>query len=280
LGAVIAQRLAGDGWAVAVNDLPAMMAAAEEVAAGIAAKGGRAVAVGADVTDEEHVHALVERVGESLGPVSVLVVNATGPQPVIRLEALTWQDHLSHLELFVKSPTLLTQAVLPGMKAAGHGRIVQIGSEMAETALAGWSHYVAAKSAQLGLTRCWARELGPHNITVNLVAPGWIPVERHAQATADELSDYLAAVPLARIGTPHDVAASHRRLPRLHRRRLPHRPMPTRQRRSHLLPLNDHEWVSGRCRSACPGLSEAVRFLHRGLVRFGIIAGSLASVRQ
>jgi 3-oxoacyl-[acyl-carrier protein] reductase len=208
LGAVIAQRLAGDGLAVAVNDLPAMLAAAEEVAAGIVADGGRAVAVGADVTDEEQVHALVEQVGESLGPVSVLVVNATGPQPVIALEALTWQDHLSHLELFVKSPTLLTQGVLPGMKAAGRGRIIQVGSEMAETALAGWSHYVAAKSAQLGLTRCWARELGPLNITVNLVAPGWIPVERHANATTDELAGYLADVPLARIGTPHDVAAT------------------------------------------------------------------------
>jgi 3-oxoacyl-[acyl-carrier protein] reductase len=208
LGAVIARRLAGDGWAVAVNDLPAMMAAAEEVAAGIAARGGAAVAVGADVTDEEQVRALVERVGESLGPVGVLVVNATGPQPVIPLEALTWRDHLSHLELFVKSPTLLAQAALPGMKAAGGGRIIQIGSEMAETALAGWSHYVAAKSAQLGLTRCWARELGPFNITVNLVAPGWIPVERHADATADEVADYVADVPLARIGIPADVAAA------------------------------------------------------------------------
>ena len=207
LGAVIAQRLARDGWAVAVNDLPGV-AAAEEVAAGITASEGTAVAMVADVTDEEQVQALVERVGVVLGPVGVLVVNATGPQSVIPLDALTWKDHLSHLELFVKSPTLLTQAVLPGMKAAGRGRIIQIGSEMAETALAGWSHYVAAKSAQLGLTRCWARELGPFNITVNLVAPGWIPVERHANATADELATYLADVPLARIGTPHDIAAA------------------------------------------------------------------------
>jgi 3-oxoacyl-[acyl-carrier protein] reductase len=208
LGAVIARRLAGEGWAVAVNDLPGMIAGAEEVAAGIAANGGTAVAVGADVTDEQQVRALVERVGERLGPVGVLVINATGPQPVIPLEALTWHDQLSHLELFVKSPTLLTQAVLPGMKAARDGRIIQIGSEMIETALPGWSHYVAAKSAQLGLTRCWARELGPHHITVNLVAPGWIPVERHANATADELADYLTDVPLARFGTPDDVAAT------------------------------------------------------------------------
>jgi 3-oxoacyl-[acyl-carrier protein] reductase len=207
LGAVIARRLAARGWAVAVNDL-SRLAEAERVAAEIGAAGGQAVAFGADVTDESQVRGLAQRVVERLGPVAVLVVNATGPQPVVPLEQLTWRTHLDHLELFVKSPTLLVQAVLPGMRAAGGGRIIQIGTEMIETALPGWSAYVAAKSAQLGLTRCWARELGPANITVNLVAPGWIPVERHADATVEEIDDYLANVPLARIGTPDDVAAT------------------------------------------------------------------------
>jgi 3-oxoacyl-[acyl-carrier protein] reductase len=207
LGAVIARRLAARGWAVAVNDL-SRLAEAERVAAKIRAAGGQAVAFGADVTDESQVRGLAQQVVERLGPVAVLVVNATGPQPVVPLEQLTWRTHLDHLELFVKSPTLLVQAVLPGMRAAGGGRIVQIGTEMIETALPGWSAYVAAKSAQLGLTRCWARELGPANITVNLVAPGWIPVERHADATVEEIDDYLANVPLARIGTPDDVAAT------------------------------------------------------------------------
>ena len=70
------------------------------------------------------------------------------------------------------------------------------------------SAYVAAKGAQLGLTRSWARELGPHGITVNLVAPGWIPVERHTGAAPEELRDYLADVPLGRMGAPDDVAAA------------------------------------------------------------------------
>ncbi len=83
----------------------------------------------------------------------MLVVNATGPQPVVPLEELSWQDHLDQLLFFVKSPTLLVQAVLPGMKERGRGRIVQIGSDIFERAVPGMSAYVAAKGAQLGLTR-------------------------------------------------------------------------------------------------------------------------------
>jgi 3-oxoacyl-[acyl-carrier protein] reductase len=94
------------------------------------------------------------------------------------------------------------------MKAQRSGRVIQIGSDIFERALPGISAYVAAKGAQLGLTRSWARELGPFGITVNLVAPGWIPVERHANASADDLGDYLADVPLGRIGKPDDIAAA------------------------------------------------------------------------
>ena len=104
-----------------------------------------------------------------------------GPQPVVPLEELSWQDHLDQLLFFVKSPTLLGQAVLPAMKERGRGRIVQIGSDIFERAVPGMSAYVAAKGAQLGLTRSWARELGPFGITVNYVAAtGWIQVEMQA----------------------------------------------------------------------------------------------------
>lgn len=204
LGAAIAIGLAAHGWAVAVNDLPG--ATAPAVAAGIETDGGTAIAAEADVTQEDDVRALVDDVAARLGPVDVLVINATGPQPVLMLDELTWAAHLNHLELFVKSPTLLVQAVLPAMKAKRAGRIIQIGSDMPDRALPGWSAYAAAKSAQLTLTRCWARELGPFNITANVVAPGWIPVERHAGATAAELDGYAAEVPLARLGTPREVA--------------------------------------------------------------------------
>jgi 3-oxoacyl-[acyl-carrier protein] reductase len=207
LGAVIARRLASDGWSVAVN-FRSGREQARQVADDIRASGGTAEAFAADVTDEAAVADLVTRVTHQLGPVAVLVVNATGPQPAVAVEDLTWQAHLDQLLFFVKSPTLLLQAVLPGMKAQQSGRVIQIGSDIFERALPGMSAYVAAKGAQLGLTRSWARELGPFGITVNLVAPGWIPVERHANASADDLRDYVADVPLGRIGRPEDIAAA------------------------------------------------------------------------
>jgi 3-oxoacyl-[acyl-carrier protein] reductase len=207
LGAAIARRLAADGWTVAVN-YRSGAEQARRVVQDIRTAGGAADAFAADITDEQAVTDLVKRITDRLGPVEVLVANATGPQPTVPVEDLTWQAHLDQLLFFVKSPTLLLRAVLAGMKARHRGRVIQIGSDMFERALPGMSAYVAAKGAQLGLTRSWARELGPHGITVNLVAPGWIPVERHADASPDDLHGYLADVPVGRLGTPEDVAAA------------------------------------------------------------------------
>ncbi len=204
LGAVMAVHLARAGHAVAVN-YRAGAALAEEVVASIRSAGGVAEAFGADVTDEAAVTDLVARVTASLGPVDVLVCNATGPQPAVPVEDLTWEDHLDQLRFFVKSPTLLLREVLPAMKELGRGRVIQIGSDMFERALPRSSAYVAAKGAQLGLTRSWARELGPLGITVNYVAPGWIPVERHEGAS---VGGYIAETPMSRQGVPDDIAAA------------------------------------------------------------------------
>lgn len=205
LGAVIARGLAADGWAVAVNYHSDEEGAAR-VVADIRAHGGTAEAFKADITAEQSTHDLVDAVEAALGPVRVLVPNATGPQPQIAVEDLTWQAHLDQLEFFVKSPTLLLRRVLPGMKAAGGGRVIQIGSDIYERGLPRWSAYIAAKGAQLGLTRSWARELGPYGITVNIVAPGWIPVERHEGTPESDRAEYLADVPLGRFGRPAEVA--------------------------------------------------------------------------
>lgn len=203
LGAAIARRLGADGWAVAVNyrsDTPSAAAVVDE----IKAAGGRAEAFQADVTDEAATAALAARVSEALGPVETLVLNATGPQPELGVEELTWQDQLDQLTFFVKSPTLLVQAFLPGMRERGRGRIIQIGSDIVDRSLPRTSAYTAAKAAQHAMSRSWARELGPYGITVNVVAPGWIPVERHTGLAVD---DYVAEVPVGRIGSPRDVAA-------------------------------------------------------------------------
>jgi 3-oxoacyl-[acyl-carrier protein] reductase len=205
LGAAIAGRLARDGLAVAVNGLRDDGQIADVVTR-IRDRGGLAAAFPADVTDERQVGELVAAVGGVLGPIQVLVVNATGLQPEAPLADVDWHDHLAQLNFFVRSPVLLGRAVLPAMQGDRFGRIVQVDSEVADRPPPGRSAYATAKNAQIGLTRSWARELAPFGITVNAVAPGFIPVERHADLPAGTVDAYLASVPVGRMGTPEDVA--------------------------------------------------------------------------
>jgi 3-oxoacyl-[acyl-carrier protein] reductase len=205
LGSTIARRLASDGLAVAVNGLQGEAQALEVVAA-IRNDGGIADVFTADVTDERSVADLVAAVASSLGPIDVLVLNATGPQPEAPLADVAWADHVAQLEFFVKSPVLLLRAVLPEMQTKLSGRIVQVDSEVVDRPPPGRSAYVTAKHAQIGLARSWARELAHLGITVNMVAPGFIPVERHADVPDEVRSAYLASVPAGRLGTREDVA--------------------------------------------------------------------------
>ena len=205
LGAAMARRLAADGLAVAVNSL---RGGGEAVAAAIREAGGTAAAFPADVTDPAAVAGLVGAVADTLGPVDVLVLNATGPQPGIPLDELDWDRHLDMLAFFVRSPLLLGQAVLAGMRERGGGRIIHVDSEVVDNPPLGGAAYVAAKGAQIGMMRSWARELAPEGITVNAVAPGFIPVERHEDVSDAHRQRYLATVPAGRFGTPDDVAAA------------------------------------------------------------------------
>lgn len=205
LGSAIARRLARDGCAVAVNGLHDETMA-HEVVRSIRSRGGTAEAFTADVTDERRVAGLIAAIDDTWGPVDVLVLNATGSQPEAPLASVGWEDHLAQLNFFVKSPVLLGRAVIPGMQARRYGRIIQIDSEVADRPPPGRSAYAAAKNAQIGLMRSWARELAPSGVTVNSVAPGFIPVERHADVPTEVRSAYLASVPTGRMGTPEDVA--------------------------------------------------------------------------
>jgi len=207
LGAAIASRLAADGHPVAVNYARSDEAAASLVQR-ITAAGGTARAYRADVTDPDGVTGLVADVRRDLGPVGVLVLNATGPQPKVPVDELDWPDVAQHVDFFVKSPVLLLRAVLDDMRAAGWGRVVHIGSDVVARLPLGNSGYVAAKSAQLGLARVWAKELGPLGVTVNTVAPGWIPVERHRDVDPAALAAYVEGVPMGRSGVPDDVAGA------------------------------------------------------------------------
>lgn len=205
LGAAVARKLGACGAAMAVNYFGSAELA-RAVVDRIRGDGGVADAFAADVRDESEVARLVGDVEKQLGPIEVLVVNATGPQPMLKLEDVTWRACLDQLEFFVKSPLLLAKVVVPGMKKRRRGRIIQIASEVFEKGVPQFSNYVSAKGAQLGLTRSWAMELAPWGITVNAVSPGWIPTERHAQDSQAAKDAYAAAVPMRRMGKPEDVA--------------------------------------------------------------------------
>jgi 3-oxoacyl-[acyl-carrier protein] reductase len=204
LGKTIASELASSAN-VAIN-YNSSREAAQHLCRDIEDRGGHAAIFQADVRDELEVARLVADVSGTFGSVDILVVNATGPQPFYSIEEQTWENYLQQLEFFVKSPLLLLKQVLPAMKKQRFGRIIQIGSEVFELGNPRFANYVAAKGAQLGLTRSWARELAPDGITVNLVAPGWIPTERHADVAIDELEAYRQQVPMQKMGDAADVA--------------------------------------------------------------------------
>jgi 3-oxoacyl-[acyl-carrier protein] reductase len=205
LGAEIAAALAYNDWAVAVNYAHDDEGAARTVGV-IRDRGGVALAAKFNVTDESSVKSGVEQIARELGGIDLIVNNATGPQGAVPLAAQTWDLYQRHLEYFVKSPLLLLQAVLPDWTRRKSGRVINIGSEVIKVGSAHDAHYVAAKSAMLGITRSWASELGPQGITVNMVSPGWTPVERHEGTPQAEYDAHIAKVPLGRMGSPNDVA--------------------------------------------------------------------------
>ncbi len=170
------------------------------------AAGIETMMVKADVTDEADVKRLVEEVTHQLGPIDILVPNATCEQPLKPIEEYDWPFYQRMLDFFVKSPFLLTQHILPHLKQQRWGRIINITSEVFNDSASPFSAYVAAKGGQVGWSRSMSRELAPFGITVNMVAPGWIPVERHANDPQEDKDGYLATIPMKRWGVPSDVA--------------------------------------------------------------------------
>ncbi|MDE1991080.1 MAG: SDR family oxidoreductase [Rhizobiaceae bacterium] len=205
LGAVMSRELAADGWAVAVNYANDTRGA-EAVVDSIKQQGGQAYAAKFSVIDQIQLAEGLDAIKSALGPVDLIVNNATGPQPEMPLMEQSWRSYLDQLEFFVKAPLELLQAVLPDWRARKSGRVINIGSEVTELGNPRFGNYVSAKGAMLAMTRSWANELAPEGITVNLVAPGWIPVERHAGVPQSAMDGYVARTPLGHFGTPEDIA--------------------------------------------------------------------------
>ena len=208
LGLAIAIELGRRGAKVALNYAHNRARATKAMAEYQAATDSPGVLIAADVCSSAGVDSLVSQTVVALGPIDILVPNATGPQPQLPIESYTWAHYQEMVDFFIKSPFLLTQAVLAHMKQQAWGRIVNIGSEVYEASVGNFSAYVAAKGGQKGWTRSMATELAPYGITVNLVAPGWIPTERHADSSAPQLEGYAQTIPAGRWGTPEDIADS------------------------------------------------------------------------
>ncbi|MBL9135868.1 MAG: 3-oxoacyl-ACP reductase FabG [Verrucomicrobiales bacterium] len=207
LGKAIAMGLAAAGARVGLN-FAHQVGRAESALREMRQQGWVGALFQADVTREAEVKRLVNECVATLGPVDILVINATSDQPQRPVEEYDWAFVQQMLDYFVKSPFLLVQACLPHMKAQRWGRVINIGSEVVARGVPNFTAYVAAKGGQNGLHRSLATELAPHGITVNMIAPGWIPVERHAGAPQAEKEAYLAGVPAKRWGVPEDVAAA------------------------------------------------------------------------
>lgn len=205
LGKAIGLSLGLAGAKVAVN-FANNAARAEQALAEYQKAGIETCLVQSDVTSEEGVDRLFSEVEKKLGGVDIIVPNATCDQPQRPIEEYDWDFYQRMLDFFVKSPFLLARRGLPAMKQKRWGRIINITSEVFQRSVSPFSAYVAAKGAQIGWSRSMARELAPHGITVNMVAPGWIPVERHEKDPQSMKDEYFAQIPMGRWGVPKDVA--------------------------------------------------------------------------
>lgn len=207
LGAEIAITLAEQGAKVMVNYCNSREAATRVVAT-IQAAGGIAELCQADILNEQECVELVGSTKETFESLDILVINATPPQKMAPIGEYSSEDYRSMLDAFVMSPFFLTKATLPLMKQCGSGRIINITSEVVDNGITEYSAYVAAKGGQQSWTHTMARELAPFGITVNNVAPGWIPVERHGEDPIEEKAAYTAGVPAGKMGTPRDIASA------------------------------------------------------------------------
>jgi len=206
IGRAIAVHLAADGNAVAVN-YRTRSDAADEVVATILAAGGRAVAIAADVGDADAVAGLMDEIGETLGPVSILVNNAgiTDDNLLLRMKPESW-DRVIQVNL--SSAYLCTRAVLRTMLKARWGRIISVTSVSGLSGNPGQANYAAAKAGLVGLAKSVAKEVGSRGITVNAVAPGFIETDMTNQLGDAVREAALPAIAVGRFGTPEEVASA------------------------------------------------------------------------
>jgi 3-oxoacyl-[acyl-carrier protein] reductase len=202
IGAAIAQTFADAGARVIGTATSADGAAKIDAALG---ERGRGAVL--DVRDGEAIDALIKAIEAREGAISVLVNNAglTRDQLLLRMKDDDWDDALA---ANLKGVFRLSKAVLRGMMKARHGRILSLGSVVGSTGNPGQANYAAAKAGLIGFSKSLAREVGSRNITVNVIAPGFIDTDM-TQALKPEQRDAMTQnIPLARLGTAQDIAVA------------------------------------------------------------------------
>ncbi len=201
IGRAIALALAAVGAKVVVN-YASSSGAADEVVQAIAAMGGEAIAVQADVSQEDQVEALVKTTQEKLGRIDILVNNAgiTRDTLLLRMKPADWN---AVINLNLNGVYLCTRAVSKIMLKQKSGRIINISSIVGEMGNPGQANYAAAKAGVIGFTKAVAKEVASRGITVNAVAPGFIETDMTHGLDASEL---LKFIPLARLGQAEEVA--------------------------------------------------------------------------
>ncbi len=204
IGRAIALRLARAGAHVVVN-YKENQAAAESAVAAITAEGGRAEAVQFDVTDGAAVDSAVRALLDRHGHCDILVNNAggTSDQLLLRMKEEEWERVL---RVNLTGTFLCCKAVVRFMLRAHYGRIVNISSVAGQMGNLGQAAYAAAKAGIEGFSRSLARELASRNITVNVVAPGFIATDMVEQLPENLKQTYLQLIPVARWGKPEEVA--------------------------------------------------------------------------
>jgi NAD(P)-dependent dehydrogenase (short-subunit alcohol dehydrogenase family) len=210
IGRATALLLARRGCAVCVNYI-AHAESAAAVVSQVKAEGGRAIALMADVGDNDAVTSMIERATTELGPVTILINNAGNSQSAT-LDSYDQQQFERMRRVNVDGVIQTTRAVMSGMCQLRYGRIVNVASIAAlGTALPGTTFYAATKAEVISLTRRFALELGSHGVTVNAVAPGFVRTDmtqaRRSQAESAKMEQELGQrAMVGRIGEPNDIA--------------------------------------------------------------------------
>ncbi len=206
IGRAIALGLARDGFDVVVNDIARQRDELEAVAAEIEASGRRGFALFADVSDAAEVRAMVEDAIGRTGRIDAVVNNA-GILIAGTVEALPEQHWDAVMDVNAKGTFLVVQALLPHMRAAGYGRIVNIASIGGKHGAPEQAHYSASKAAIMGFTRVLAQEVGQFGITANCVCPGIIVTDMGRTNLSDQanVDRWVGITALRRLGQPEDV---------------------------------------------------------------------------